>query len=210
MKENSESKISEDPIKLIVIFAKKCLSFVMNYYRIKSSYFYLLPSSKDYCDSKKKTIYSFFKEMVNKEAIKKGEFGTEIIERMIFLGELMKKKKDIINFDEDLLNEVDDFVKIAKKKGLEEGNTKNTNKTVMDFALIEWRVFVKEVRISIYFFLKFNSIILKDKNSKESEIEIMKEEENEKIKKCFILNFIIYCLCMYVCIYLYIKFVNIY
>lgn len=104
----------------------------------------MLPSNKNYSDEDKKFIYILFKEILREGVIKKGEHGSEIIEEILLIGEMTNRKKDIINMKENVMNYINDLIRIAKEKGFEGENVKNKNKIILDFIFFEWKHVCKE------------------------------------------------------------------
>lgn len=125
---------------------------MLNHEKIKELYSKVLPSNNECSSEKKKNIFIVFKKMVKEGFIKKGEPLSEIVEELMFIGEEMKRKKDIIHAKEELMNEVNDFVKVTKEKGFKEENTKNKDLIVADFFLFIWKDICKE---KVYFLFIF-------------------------------------------------------
>lgn len=77
--------------------------------------------------------------MLKEDIIKKEESGSEEIADMIFIGGEMKKKRNILNISEDLINVVNEFIRIAKEKGFEENSCKNKDRILADFIFVDWK-----------------------------------------------------------------------
>lgn len=89
-------------------------------------------------------ICIYFKELIKVWIIKKGGEGLEKIEEMIFIGEMIKKKKDIIIVKKESLNEINDFIIIATEKGFEEKLWKNKNEVIPEVINTHWLELYKE------------------------------------------------------------------
>lgn len=189
----SGSTLSEDAIKAIVSIGKKCPSDIMNCDKIKYSYKDILPSNNYYSHKKKKNIFILFKEIVKEGIFKKGDYGSNIIEEILFIGEEMERRKEQCKINQDLVNEAINFVRISKEKGFEEVNDENINEIKFDFVCYEWKELCKKEVCIIFFIKKYliYLIIKKDCISDDNSETSIKEEEKEKIKECFILIFII-------------------
>lgn len=136
----------------IIVIAKKYPLDVISCDRIKNSYNDILPSNTSYSNEQKKYVYFLFQEMIKEGIIKKGGYGSEIIEEMLFINEELKRKKDITNLDEKYLKIVNDFTVFAKEKEFEEKLWKNKNDILSDFIYYEWNALCKDVCI---FLIKF-------------------------------------------------------
>lgn len=128
---------------------------LLNKNRVKDIYKDLLSSENEYSYEQKKKVFILFKELIKEDIIKKKELGSEIIERIMFAEEEMKKKKDKILMKEEFINEANDFIEIAKEKGFEEDYLKNRNIITIDYILCEWKELLRDVFIIviIYFFI---------------------------------------------------------
>lgn len=131
-------------MKAIITIAKKCPSDIMDCYSIKNSYKCILPSLSNYSCEEKKIVLILFKEMIKEGLINKGE-GLELVEEMIFIIEEMERKKNIINLEEELLNEYQNFVRFAREKGFEGKLFKNKNEILASFLFTDWKVLCEEV-----------------------------------------------------------------
>lgn len=85
--------------------------------------------------------------MLKENIIKKGEYGSEVMEEVLYIVEMINKKKDIINLDEDVINIVNNFITIAKEKGFEGKVLKNKNRIIGEDIYIDWIELCKEVCI---------------------------------------------------------------
>lgn len=148
---NSKKKIEKDIIDTIVTITKKYSSDVINTDVIKDSYKMIIPSNKVYTDEKKMIVFILIKEMIKKGAIKKGEYGSEIVEEILFIGEMINKKKSIIKIKKELLNEIDEFILIANENGFEKKLWKNKNEILAEDIYTDWMILCKN-NVCIIFF----------------------------------------------------------
>lgn len=143
LKDYYKSKISEEARKLLLILIKNDSSCLLNDELICYNYYNILSSEIFFTCDKKNTIFHLFEEIVKEGIIKKGENGSEIVEEMIFIGEEMNKKKDVVNLTKELINKVNIFTKISKEKGFEVKPLKNKNKKIASFIFNDWKKICK-------------------------------------------------------------------
>lgn len=160
LKNNNTSKINEEARLLLLLLIKKDSSIMMNNELICNNYNNILSSENYFSFDKKINIFIFFKEIIKEEIIKRGEFCSELIEEMIFLGEEIKKKKEIMNVKEELINEINDYLRIAKEKGFEGKIWENKNEKVVNYIFCEWKEICKEVLFSFIFFNLFFNLFM--------------------------------------------------
>lgn len=158
-KNYSKTEISEDSRRVLIIIIKKYPLDLLNNNKVKDIYKDLLSSKNEYSYEQKENVFILFKELIKEEIIKKKELGSEIIERIMFAVEEMKKKKDGMMMKEEFINEANDFIKIAKEKGFEEDYLKNKNVIIIDYIFYEWKELLKDVFIIIIIYF-FNNIFL--------------------------------------------------
>lgn len=154
-KECPNNKIIEDSIKVIVTIAKKYTYDVMNDDYIKNSYKDILPSCNKYNYEKKKIIIILFKEILKEGIIKKGDYGTDIIEELMYIIEEIVKKKNILNLKEDIVNEGKEFVIIAKEKGFEGKLYDNKYEILAEDIYLDWIALFEEVYILLLNFYNY-------------------------------------------------------
>lgn len=157
LKALDEGKIKEDALKVLVAAAKKHPYEVLNDYFLNSVIPLSLPLDFMFSSKEKTCFFNIFKEILKKGDIKKGQSGTEIMEELLFVGEKMEKKKNIIKVEEELLNEVIDFVKVSKEKGLEGRLWKNKNVIAAEYYYIDWMGLCKEEVRFFFFFSLLNN-----------------------------------------------------
>lgn len=146
----------EKIIKIIIIVAKKVPTNVIDYYEIKTSSKQILPSYNEYNFEDKRNIFILFREMINEGIIKKGEKGSELIEEILFIGELMIKKKDIIKIKKEYVDTVNNYTVIAKKKGFKEVYKSDKVKLLANFLFYEW---VELCEVEVCIIILFCSIL---------------------------------------------------
>lgn len=143
LKDYYKSKISEEAKKLLLIFIRNDSSCLLNDELICYNYYSILSSEIFFSCDKKSSIFHLFEEIVKEGIIKNGEDGSEIVEEMIFIGEEMNKKKDVINITKELINKVNIFIKISKEKGFEVKPLKNKNEKIACFIFNDWKKICK-------------------------------------------------------------------
>lgn len=159
----------------------------MNDDYIKNSYKDILPSCNKYSYEKKKNIIILFKEILKEGIVKKGDYGSDIIEEMIHIIEKIVKKKNILNIKEDIVNEYKDFVIIAKEKGFEGKLYNNKYEILAEDIYLDWIALFKEVYILLLNFYNYYYFFNKDCCLDNNEVKEIKEEEKEKMEKCLII-----------------------
>lgn len=150
MKAFIKGKIKEDGTKVMVAISKKYPSEVLNNDYLNQCFVSIFPHSGSFSSEEKICYFSIFKEILKEVNIEKGQSGTEIIEELLFIGELMEKKKDVLCIEEELMNEANNFVRIAKEKGFEGKLWKKKNLIVKECMLIDWIELCKE-EVSVSF-----------------------------------------------------------
>lgn len=159
LKYYNNNQIKKDVIKTITVISKKYTSDVINCDCIKNSYKDILPSYPSFPKENRKYIIFMFKEMVKEGILKKGEEGTEIIEEILFIAQMMKENKSKFNIkEEDYINTINDYIITAKENGFVEKVTKNKNEILIENTYFDWKVIVKR-NVWILIFIIFIIII---------------------------------------------------
>lgn len=81
---------------------------------------------------------------MKEETIKHGEYGSRIIEELMFIEDKLEKRKNIFDINKYLNDEGIDFVRIAKEKGFKKKPWKNKNEITTDFLFIDWKELCKD------------------------------------------------------------------
>lgn len=153
-KNNCENKIGEDALRTVVIITKNFPLDALNSYEyeLKSSYKLIFPSSFDSSYEKKKKIILLIKEMIIQGVIKKGECGSDIVEKIMILGKNIIKKKDTLKPKEEFIEEFEDFERHAKKEGFKEENMKNDSSLLSECVFLGWIELFKDVCLIIFIY----------------------------------------------------------
>lgn len=135
---------------MIYFISKNDSSEIIKSKELINSVFVLYPSKIKNSYEKKRNIFILFKDMLKEGMIKienkkiKKEYEEEdkslsdVIEKMMIIGEEIKKEKDILNVTEDMDDIINDFINMAKEKGFNEENVENKDEMILQFAFNEW------------------------------------------------------------------------
>lgn len=135
----NNSGIKKDALKIIVMIAKKCPSDLTVNNNIKDSYIDIFPSNNDYTDENRMFIYILYKEMVKEGVVKKGEYGVEIIKKILFIGKITNINEDITSIEKDIINIINDYLKNAKEEGFESEIWNDKNKITPENIFCKWK-----------------------------------------------------------------------
>lgn len=95
---------------------------------------------------KKKIILLLFIEMIKEGVIKKGGVGSNIVEKIIFEGEVIKEFYGIIiNKREDEIKNISSFLNIQRKRDFQENILKKKMKQLEVFFLMDGKSLVKKM-----------------------------------------------------------------